>query len=172
MVSTRAVSKGFTLVEILVVVLLLAVIAAIVIPRFSNAAEMARSSTLADNLRAMRTQVSVYKAEHIGVSPGYPEGDITKAATEAVFIAQMTMASDADGKTANPQTAGYDFGPYISNLSANPVNGKSTIQIVGNGQPFPSEADDSHGYVYQPSTLMFKADSVGVDGNNRSYSDY
>jgi len=169
--STPA-NRGFTLLEILVVVVLLGIIAAIALPRFSNASTTARASMLADNLRLIRTQVLVYKGQHMGVSPGYPDGDPTAVPTEAVFIAHLTQSSNAGGQTAAPGTPGYRFGPYFTRMPENPTNGRDTVQIVGDNEEFPAEADNSHGYIYQPSTLIFKADSTGSDEDGQSFFDY
>ena len=45
-------------------------VAAVAIPRFSNASALARASMVADNLRLMRMQLEVFKAHHAGVAPG------------------------------------------------------------------------------------------------------
>ena len=82
--------KAFTLVEILIVVIILGILAAIVIPQFSNATQNARASMLADNLRIMRTQVMVFKAQHNSVSPGYPGGDSSQPPTQTDFVAHQT----------------------------------------------------------------------------------
>ena len=59
---------GFTLVEILVVVVLLGVLAALVIPQFSNATSDASASTLKSQLGTVRSQIELYRARY-GVSP-------------------------------------------------------------------------------------------------------
>jgi prepilin-type N-terminal cleavage/methylation domain-containing protein len=164
-------NKGFTLVEILIVVIILGILAAIVIPQFSNASANARASMLADNLRIMRTQVMVFKAQHNSVSPGYPGGDPTGPPTETAFIAHITQASKPTCETDVPGTAGFPYGPYMTKIPENPINGSTRVVIVPDGQAFPG-APSGAGWVYQPSTLIFKCDASGADENGRSYFDY
>ncbi len=165
-------NRAFTLVEILIVVVILGIIGAIVIPKFSNASATARASMLADDLRTIRTQIVVFKGQHVGVSPGYPECDTSQAPTEAAFIEYMTRASNAAGEIADPGTPGYRYGIYLRSIPVNPVNDKNTVQIIADGAAFPTEGDDSHGWVYQPSTLKFHSDSAGVDEYGKRYFDY
>lgn len=163
---------AFTLVEILIVVVLLGILAAIALPKFSNASAMARASMLADDLRVMRTQLAVYRGQHCGVSPGYPGGNSSLAASEAAFYAQMSMSSSETGATAAPGTAGFRYGPYLREMPVNPVNAKATIEIIADGAVFPNAADDSHGWIYQAETMILKADSPGNDDNGTLFFDY
>ncbi|MCD6378517.1 MAG: type II secretion system protein [Planctomycetes bacterium] len=165
-------THAFTLVEILIVVVILGIIAAIVIPKFSNASAMAKASMLADDLRVIRTQIQIFKSQHLGVAPGYPNCDPSAQPTEQAFIDQMTKASTATGEIAEPGTPGYKFGPYLREIPENPINGKSSVLIIANGQPFPASPDDTHGWIYQPSTLIFKAGCSGKDENGKAYFDY
>ena len=164
--------KAFTLVEILIVVVILGILAAVVLPRFSNASAAARASMLADDLRIMRTQLTVYKSQHRDVPAGYPDGDPNNDPTEAAFVLHMTKASNASGETAEPGTPGYDYGPYLREVPPNPINGKATVQIIGAAEEVPAAGDNSHGWIYKPSTLVFKADSSGADESGRLFIDY
>jgi len=164
--------KAFTLVEILIVVLILGILAAIVLPRFSNASALARASMLKDDVRIFRTQMQVFKSQHQDVPAGYPGGNPAAAPTEAAFIAQMTQASNAACETAAPGTAGYRYGPYFREIPPNPVNGKNTVQMIGNADALPAAGDNSHGWVYQPATMTFKADCPGQDETGQPYYDY
>ena len=168
----RAVVKGFSLVEILIVVIILGVLAAIVIPQFSNATASARASMLADTLRIMRTQVMVFKSQHNSVSPGYPGGEPAQTPTEAAFTAHITQASTAFCVTAAPGTAGYPYGPYMRQLPQNPINGKTTVHVLGDGEAIPSSPSNSYGWIFQPSTLTFLGDTMGADDGGRNYFDY
>lgn len=162
--------KAFTLVEILIVVVILGIIAAIVIPRFSNASATARASMLGDDLRVTRMQIEVFKAQHFGVAPGYPNCSRSQAPTEAAFIQYMTGVSDAGG-TLNP-SGNRKFGPYLREVPLNPINGKSTVQVLADTDAFPAQAADKYGWIYQPSTMRFRADCSGADEDGKAYFDY
>jgi len=169
---TRVKQVGFTLVEILIVVIVLGILAAIVIPQFSNATASARASMLGDDLRIMRSQVMVFKAQHNSISPGYPGGDVSQPPTEAAFVDHITQASKATCETAAPGTSGYPLGPYMREMPENPINGKRTVQVLGDAASFPASAGNTYGWVYQPSTLLFRSDATGADQTGRPYSDY
>ena len=62
--------RGFTLVELLIVVIILAILAAIVIPQFSSSTTDANEAALDSNLNALRSAIELYKAQHNGVYPG------------------------------------------------------------------------------------------------------
>ncbi|RKY21481.1 MAG: hypothetical protein DRP62_07940 [Planctomycetota bacterium] len=53
--------SGFTLVEILIVVVILGILAAIVIPQFTDASTEAKEASLKTNLQAIRSQIQLYK---------------------------------------------------------------------------------------------------------------
>jgi general secretion pathway protein G len=164
--------KAFTLVELLLVVLLLGLLAAIVLPKFSNASAIARASMLADDLRIMRMQLIVFKSQHRDVPAGYPDGNRSAAPTEQDLVLQLTKASNSACQTADPGTPGFDFGPYLREVPSNPVNGKTSVQVLGDGAAFPAAGDDSHGWIYHPATLRFKADSPGADDKGVLYFGY
>ncbi|RPI64115.1 MAG: prepilin-type N-terminal cleavage/methylation domain-containing protein [Planctomycetaceae bacterium] len=161
--NTTMRNKAFTLVEILIVVIILGILAAIIVPKFSTASATARASMMADDLRLMRTQIAVFKSQHTDVPPGYVGLVIGATADEPTFIQHMTTVTTCVGR---------NFGPYLREMPVNPINNKSTIEIIADGTTFPVAGDNSHGWIYQPSTMTFKADSPGADDSNKAFIDY
>lgn len=165
-------ARAFTLVEILIVVVLLGVLAAIVIPAVAKSTTSARASALAADLQLLRRFVLIYAAQHLEVAPGYPNGNTAAAPTEQVFIDQAMLASNMAGQTAPVGTAGFNRGPYLQKIPVNPFNKKDTVEMLANGALFPANGDDSHGWIYKAATGEIRADSTGTDDNGTAYYDY
>lgn len=162
--------QGFTLVELLIVVVILGVLAGIAVPQFNSAGDAARINMLAADMRGIRTQIMLFKWQHGGVAPSYPDLDISKTPTAGAFVNHMTMSTTGDGATAAPGTAGFPYGPYLTMIPPNPINGKSTVQIVGAAQAL--TADNSHGWLFKPSIMQFKPDCTGSDQSGKPFIDF
>jgi general secretion pathway protein G len=70
--TKRNQSRGFTLIEILIVVVILGILAAIVIPQFTNAAQDANESSARSQLQTMRSQIELYRVQNNGTAPANP----------------------------------------------------------------------------------------------------
>jgi len=165
-------AKAFTLIEILVVVVLLGILAGVVLPLVADGAISARESALAIEVQMLRRYVLVYTSQHLEVGPGYPNGDTTQAPTEQAFVDQITLSSNSNGQTAAVGTPGFDRGPYLMKLPANSLSNLSTVQMLGDADNFPANADDSHGWIYKASTAEVRADSTGSSDSGKAYYDY
>lgn len=109
--TARYTRKGFTLIEILIVVIILGILAAIVIPQFSSASNDARKSSLASTAQTLRSQVALYRLQHNDNLPPV-----------ATFWTAMTTKTDAAGAAyvAGTSTSG-PFGPYMQTTPSNPL---------------------------------------------------
>lgn len=165
-------ARGFTLVEILIVVVLLGVLAAIVIPAIGNSATSARETTLSMDLSLLRRFIPVYTSQHGEVPPGYPGGDLSATPTRDAFVAQATLSSNSEGETAARGTPGYRFGPYLSNIPANPFNKLDTVEVLADDADFPAVADDSAGWIYKPATGEIRPGNSGTDDSGTAYYAY
>src|SRR6476619_6054969 len=112
--------KGFTLIEILIVVIILGILAAIVIPQFTNASKEAKQSSLVTMVQSLRSQIALFKLQHNDYLPGT---NPLNGATfdQAVFWNQMTLFSDVNGATQATKDTQYDKGPYMQSIPKNPL---------------------------------------------------
>lgn len=139
--ATRKIQKGFTLVEILIVVIILGILAAIVIPQFTNASEDARRSSLSSQVQTLRGQVELFKMQHRDRFPLTDLDDITTAWNWDM----LTTKTDEDGG------AGGDLGPYMQSAPVNSLNGSNTVDTVA-ADPVVGDNHDGFGYVFSQDT--------------------
>lgn len=113
MIRTK-VRKAFTLVEILIVVVILGILAAIVVPQFTNATNDAQAGNIKAQLSSLNRQIELYRARNNGALPAIGtfwadlvNGGYIKAAPKnpavpstAGFANDTIASADASGSAA------------------------------------------------------------------------
>jgi general secretion pathway protein G len=130
--------EAFTLIEILIVVIILGILAAVVIPQFSEASNDTRVSSVMTDLKLLRSQIQLYKAQH---NEQYP--------TSWGPNGQLDMYTDVNGNTNATYTTTFRFGPYLLRIPPNPFTGVNTVTI-SNTWTAPTTLDQ--GWWYNSST--------------------
>lgn len=80
--------RGFTLIEILIVVVILGILAAIVVPQFTNASQEATASSIRSQLQTIRGQIELFRVRNAGALPTGFEDLITPPDGQAPYLSQ------------------------------------------------------------------------------------
>lgn len=136
--NTAVRRSAFTLVEVLIVVVIMAILAAAIIPQFTDSTKDAKSSTGQFNLSTLRSQIQLYRTQHNGSNPS----------ATLVELTQSTNAAGTAGSGAN-----FPFGPYLREIPANPVTNSKAVKSITND---PAVAGDvtsgGAGWLYNATT--------------------
>jgi type II secretion system protein G len=135
---SRYSKRGFTLVEILIVVIILGILAAIVIPQFTNASQDARKSSLVSQLQTLRSQIELFKLQHGDALPNLIGG--TDGATP--------VTTNWNDLTTVTVYSGTNFGPYMQAPPKNPLNNLGKV-VEGDGS---AAAGNACGFIYDYAT--------------------
>jgi general secretion pathway protein G len=142
MVNIIRKKRGFTLVELLIVIIIIAVLAAVAIPKFANSSQKSKESALRAELSLLRNAVELFKND----TGCYPASLSDLAATTA-----PATGKDKDGSDYTITASNYK-GPYISRVNPDPVSGaaftySTTAGSVGNISSS-ATGNDSNGNPY------------------------
>lgn len=141
-------NTGFTLVEILIVVIILGILAAIVIPQFTEASNDARVSAMVSDLQTVRSQIELYKVQHLDAHPGTAaDGTWTVAA----FKTQLMGKTDSKGTISATGT----LGPYLQKFPTNPFNNADTIVDATAATDPNTQLDATSGWWFNHTTGSF-----------------
>jgi len=175
--------RGFTLVELLIVVIILAILAAIVVPQFASSTDDAKLSALDSTLANMRGAIDLYYQQHgeypgektaVAAScPGTPAGTpgTGTGGDGLTFREQLSMYTDNEGKACSTSDTTYKYGPYLkkATLPANPITDVSTLVVVGNGDLAMLGDGAAGGWKYDYLAGKYIANDTNTDPNSVRY---
>jgi type II secretory pathway pseudopilin PulG len=132
--------------ELVIVMVIMGILAAIAIPRITGGAEKAKAQALVASLGEVRNRIEVYKAEHQGRIP------------DLKFVAQMTQYTDIQG-AANPSPSPkFPYGPYLNAIPKNPYSGSTVIRFLTAAGKSAEARSIDRGWTYNVTTGEFDAD--------------
>ncbi|MBL7187632.1 MAG: prepilin-type N-terminal cleavage/methylation domain-containing protein [Phycisphaerae bacterium] len=146
---------GFSIAELLIVVAILGIMAAIVVPQFQSQSTCAKGAVAKDSVRILRAAIELYTAQHSGIPPGYENDDPQTAPTSAIFHDQLVL-----NRT------------YLARIPKNPFNNLRNIRMIGNNEAFPPDAVDGYAWIYQAATKTIRLNWPGSDSSGVRYFDY
>jgi general secretion pathway protein G len=155
------VNRAFTLVEILIVVVILGILAAIVIPQFTSASDEAQVGNVQTQLQTIRSQIELFRVRNNGNEP------VIDGAEDASFSDLLCGEGNthglADWNSYNVTTQ-VTQKPYMRDFPVNPRNKLNAVSIVANPRTAAAAADPTttaFGWYYDDTTGEFAA--VGFD---------
>lgn len=146
--------KAFSLVELMIIVMLLAIMAMIVMPKFASSADETREAALATDYTNAIRQIDLYRIQH---GERWPETDENGVQDTANFIKRMIGRTTFKGKL-DPNG---EFGPYLMEWPTNPFMGAA--DAASEIKFSPDEAwtrDGSTGWLYTCNTHKLYINSI------------
>jgi prepilin-type N-terminal cleavage/methylation domain-containing protein len=171
-------TSAFSLIELVVAVVILGVLAALAIPRFSHGAVNESEADLRTHLAVLRTAIEMYYHDH-GAYPAQKAADTAGAevATAAAFIHQLTQYTDVDGRVGPAPSATFRYGPYLRNgvpqCSVSAVGPSADVHVItGAAEPAYNVTVPHAGWIYNCETGYIAANSPGQDQLGVRYDSY
>ena len=134
---------GFTLVEVLIVIMIIGILAAAVVPHYSAASGDSRQIASKEQLRQLRTVVALYRTEHDGHLPN--------------------IVTDWTPMTKVTKYKGRNVGPYLAAAPKNPMNDLDKV-IDGNVTKPATGPKTAFIYDYQSGAGSGRIVATAADG--------
>lgn len=165
--------SGFTLIEMLIVIIVLGILAMIIVPQITISTDDAKVSTLQSNIAGIRSAIEIYYVQHNNTYPGEVKIDGSATASDpdaaTAFIQQLTQYTNASGSVANTKDSTFKYGPYIKQgqIPTNPFNLSTGIEADYDEVIITAPrtvSSNSAGYRIYPKIGVVFADDGGSSG--------
>lgn len=165
--------EGFTLVELLIVVIILSILAGILIPQFGYTTEDAKVSALDTTLASSRAAIDIFYQHHgyypsavtaVGVACSGDTGTGV-ADSETAFLEHLSLYSNFAGEACNKSDANFKYGPYMKKASmpVNPLTDNATTVVVTAGLLGMTAGGTTGGWRFDNKTGQFIADHTDFE---------
>ena len=162
-------APGFTLLELLIVVVILSTLAAVVVPSFSDSRAGSQTSAINQNVKIVQSAIDRFQASH-GYYPGpsnWGKGctGFSKnlhAQNQGEYLRnRLTLYTNIDGVVCDARTDRqrneYPLGPYLqSQFPLNPVNNSRSVYVYASEATRKVSAAD-YGWAYNYMNGTFSA---------------
>ena len=128
--------SAFTLVEVMIVVVMLAILAGAVLPQFTDSTKDAKSNNAKYNVQKLRSQIELYKLHHSGRVPAN--------------LSDLTQKTDASGTVGT--TSAFIYGPYLLAVPQNGFTGSAKVTAASTNPPAAATGADDAGWLYHAAT--------------------
>ena len=141
---------GFTLVELLIVVAILGLLAAVAVPQFNDSKPDGTVAAMVSSLSVLRTAIDSYWSQH-DAFPGQDD--------DREFAAQLTKMTNKAGKVG--AGVGYGYGPYLRRgvLPTNPFVDRNDVRVVDG---MPKEPTGTEAWIYDRTTGEIRGNVGGT----------